>query len=109
VPADRIAYPDADMIRKLLDLREHSVGATTIVSDKPKNNYYVAALLQREEPAPDEFRRVYSGSMVGAIESDQLLAYLAQGHPEQYRQAVVEQLRKEAGVVTREAAKRTGE
>ncbi|HEX4591777.1 MAG TPA: hypothetical protein VH120_17705, partial [Gemmataceae bacterium] len=106
IPPDRIAYPDADMVQRLLDLRKHPAGETAIVADKPKDNYYVATLLQRQEPDQDEFRRSYRGSMVRATESDSLLAQLTAGRAEEFRKAVVEQLRGEAKVVIQESARR---
>jgi hypothetical protein len=110
IPAKYIAYPDAELVEKLLDLRKNPAGETTIVTDRPKQNYYVATLLQRQEPVEDEFRRVYRGSMIGSTESDRLLAYLAGGRPEEYRKAILEQLRREANVVIHDAAKqRTSE
>jgi hypothetical protein len=110
IPADRVPYPDADMVRGLLDLRKDPVGATAIVTDKPKQNYYVATLLLRQEPDQDEFRRVYRGSMARATEQDPLLAYLRGGRADEYRKAIVEQLRKEAKVEIQESARqRSGE
>ena len=71
-----------------------------------KANYYVATLLQRQEPDQDEFRRAYRGSMARAAESDSLLARLSVGRAEEFRKAVVEQLRAEAKVVIQESARR---
>ena len=110
IPADRIAYPDADMILNLLNLRKEPKGATTIVTDRPKQNFYVATLLSRDEPNPDDFRRAYQGSMSQATEGDPLLNYLRRNRPEEYRDAVLEQLKKAANIVMGEGArKRTAE
>jgi hypothetical protein len=105
ISADRIAYPDAAMILNLLNLRKELKGATTIVSDRPKQNFYVATLLSRDEPSQDDFRRAYQGSMAQARDGDSLLYLLTRNRPEEYRKAVLEQLRKEAKVVIKDNAK----
>lgn len=109
IPPEKVAYPDTGLVTVLLDLRKYPKGATTIVADKPKANYYVATLLKREPPTEDEFRRAYQGSMTRAPERDTLLAMLSQGRPEEYRKAVLEQLRAEANVVIHESARQRGE
>lgn len=106
IPADKIAYPDVDMLKTMLNLREQPKGATAIVSDRPKNNIYVATLLERHEPATDEFLQAYRGSMARTQAAfDPLLRMLAQGRPEEYRKAVLEQLRKVAKVDIKETAR----
>src|SRR5207249_1685122 len=50
VPADRVAYSDGDAVKRLVDLREKEKGATAVVADKPKQHFYPAALLERQEP-----------------------------------------------------------
>jgi hypothetical protein len=106
IPADRIAYPDVDMLTTLLKLREQPKGATAIVSDRPKKNFYVATLLERREPPQDEFLQVYRGSMARTQAArDPLLLMLARGRPEEYRKAVLKQLRDDAKVDIRETAK----
>jgi hypothetical protein len=105
IPPEKVAYPDAAMVTALLNLRKDPKGATTIVADKPKATYYVATLLKREQPTEDEFRRVYQGSMTRAPERDNLLAMLTAGRPEEYRKAVLEQLRAEANVMIHEPAR----
>jgi hypothetical protein len=109
IPADKVAYPDPDMVKKLLDLREKAKGATTVVGDKPKQHYYVATLLERTEPAQDEFRRAYQGSMVRATEADPLLALLARGRPDEYRKAILEQLKTDGKLVMHDAARKREE
>jgi hypothetical protein len=105
IPADRVAYPDSDMVLGLLNLRKEPKGAMTVVSDKPKQNFYVSTLLSRDEPTQDEFRRAYQGSMAQARDGDPLLAYLRGARPEEYRKAVLEQLRAAAKVTIQETAK----
>ena len=104
IPADYVAYPDADMVLGLLNLRKESKGAMTIVSDKPKQNFYVSTLLSKEEPSQEEFRRTYQGSMAQAREGDPLLRMLREGRPAEYRNAVLEQLRREAKVSIQESS-----
>ncbi len=106
IPADKVAFPDAEMIKTLLGLREQEKGATAVVSDRPRMNFYVATLLERSEPPVDEFRRAYQGSMARATEADPLLAMLAHGRPDAYRKAVLEQLKAEAKLELHDAAKR---
>jgi hypothetical protein len=107
IPADRVAYPDGEMVKTLLDLREKEKGATAVVSDKPKQNYFVAALLERNEPSEDEFRLAYKGSMARAgVERDPLLSHLGRGKVDEYRKAVLEQLRSEAKLVINAPARR---
>jgi hypothetical protein len=105
IPADRVAYPDTDLILGLLNLRKEPKGAMTIVADKPKRNYYVSTLLTRDEPSQDEFRRAYQGSMTSAQERDPLLEILRGSRPDEYRKAVLEQLRAEAKVVIQDTAR----
>jgi hypothetical protein len=108
IPADRIAYPDAEMVQDILKLREDPAGKTIIVSDKPKLNYYVTTLLQRQEPTQEEFQRSYRGSMARATEFDSLLARLTAGRPEEYRKGVLAQLREQSKVVIQESARQRG-
>jgi hypothetical protein len=105
IPADRIAYPDFTMMEDILKLREDPAGKTIVVDDKPKQNYYVTTLLKRQEPTKEEFARSYKGSMAGATESDTLLARLTANRADDYRKAVVAQLREQSKVVVQEAAR----
>ncbi len=105
IPADRVAYPDADMVMGLLNLRKEPKGAMTIVADKPQQNFFVSTLLSREEPSQDEFRRAYLGSMSASQEKDPLLGALRGNRPVEYRNAVLEQLRTESKLVIQEGAR----
>jgi hypothetical protein len=108
VTADKVAYPDGEMVQTLLNLREKEKGATAVVTDKPKNNYYVASLLERQEPTQDEFRLAYKGSMARAgSDRDPLLNFLARGKVDDYRKAVLEELKAQAKLVVNDAARRT--
>jgi hypothetical protein len=110
IPSDKIAYAGAELLQKLLDLRKDVKGTTVVVSDQPKKHFFVASLLQREEPKEDEFRQVYVNSMARSATSDTLLAELTSGRRFKYRQEVLEQLRAEAkATINEEARKRGGE
>ena len=70
VPPDRIAYPTGELLTALLDLRSKDLGATAVVGDMPKDHFYVATLVQRDEPTQEEFRKSYVHSMAKATEYD---------------------------------------
>ena len=61
----------------------------TVLSNKPKDTYYVAAVIHRGEPSPtsEEFRQ---GGLLIKLEHERQVAY---------RQACMEQLRDKAGLV----------
>lgn len=111
IPHDRIAYPDVEMMKQLLALRRDAKGATAVVSDKPKQNFFAAALLERIEPSPKDFMAVYKASLLPRTnpEHDILLEYLSRDRTEKYRNAVVEQLRSEAKVVINDEARKRGD
>jgi hypothetical protein len=106
IPPDRVAYPDREFVEKLLGLREQTKGATTVLTDQPKKNFYVTSLVERSEPSTDDFRRAYVGSMARATEYDTLLGRLSLDRREKYRKEVLEQLRKEGKVVVNEEARK---
>jgi hypothetical protein len=54
IPQSKIEYPSAEMVNKLLGLKQE--GEVTIVHDKPKANYYVAVLTRRPERYPADFK-----------------------------------------------------
>ena len=62
----RSPYPDTEMVQELLNLRKHPTGETTIVSDKPKTNYYVATLLAAAGAGPGRVPPGVPGSMARA-------------------------------------------
>lgn len=60
-PSAAIPYPTADMAKKLLDERNSPVGTSFVVTDQPKDIFYVAALAHRTELSVGDFkRRVYN-------------------------------------------------
>jgi hypothetical protein len=98
IPQEKIAFAGADLIDGLLELRKEPIGSAAVLSDLPKDHFYVASLLARDEPTQDEFRRAYVGSMAGVAEPDRLLPELTFDQRLKYQRAMVKQLREQAKV-----------
>ena len=77
-PPDKITYPTLELQKKMLDLRKDPKGATAVVSDQPKNHFYVIepAAAGRAD-ARKSSANSYVHSMATATEFDPLLAILA--------------------------------
>jgi hypothetical protein len=75
VPEDKVEYPSFDFVEKIVDLPNK--GDVTIVSDMPKNIYYVVAVTQRIEPTQKEFQEA------------QLLPDLERARRREYRDSVM--------------------
>jgi hypothetical protein len=58
VPADRIPYPPADFMDRLMGLR--NPGNAVVVPDRSARHYYVVVLLTRSEPLMQEFNKLYA-------------------------------------------------
>lgn len=99
ISQEKIAFPGADLMDGLLNLRKEPRGAVAVLSDFPKAHFYVTSLLQRDEPSQDEFRRAYVGSMARAVESDRLLPELAMEDRLKFQRELIKQLRELANVV----------
>lgn len=99
ISQEKIAFPGADLMDGLLNLRKEPRGAGAVLSDFPKAHFYVTSLLQRDEPSQDEFRRAYVGSMARAVESDRLLPELAMEDRLKFQRELIKQLRELANVV----------
>ena len=70
VPAALVAHPGPQFADELLALRDKPLGDTVVVADQPKDHYYVAVLVDREERTAQDFMRVYQMTNVpskGAI------------------------------------------
>jgi hypothetical protein len=93
VPEDQIPYPRADLVKQLSALREP--GDSIVVTDRPEKTYYVATLLRRAEPVPEEFHRIYGRTPF----NDKLFQRLESERRKQYRLAAIKQLRAESGSV----------
>lgn len=94
VPEDKIEYPPAEFIEKVLGLKEK--GDVVVLQDRPNRFYYVAALINRIEPSMQEFYLSYNESGPGALQRDTLLDLFEQEQRQKYAQEFVEQLRAEA-------------
>jgi hypothetical protein len=101
VPEDRkdlFPYPpepEVKLVRDLLrDLKRP--GQASVVADRPGRHFYIAVLLERDEPSLKEFYRVYKRAGEG---SDDLWDRFVEQHREDQRREVIEQLRREAGKV----------
>lgn len=92
IPANKVEYPSADSLNKLLDLKEK--GQVAVLADRPETTYYVAALVDRIQPDESAFYNDFSryhAALLGLIEQDNR-------YRERLREAVVQQLQKDAGL-----------
>lgn len=99
ISQEKIAFPSAELLDGLLNLRKDPLGTVAVLSDFPKANFFVTTLLARDEPSQDEFRRAYVGSMARAVESDRLLPELTLENRLKYQRETIKQLRELANVV----------
>jgi hypothetical protein len=90
IPPEKIEYPPEGLDKELLKLTEP--GQVVVKSDKPKEHYYVMALVKRTKPSEFSFYREYQ---TGA---ENLLGYLEQetNHQSEFQKGLMEQLREEA-------------
>jgi hypothetical protein len=98
IPQDKVRYPGG-MATPIIDLRKQAVGATTVVHDYPRTNYFAAALMSKDEPSPEAFRMVYKASMQPGQMRDGLFDIFYGERQEAYRRDVLKQLREEAKLV----------
>jgi hypothetical protein len=82
VPEDKVEYPAPDFVEKIVDLPNK--GDVTIVTDLPKNTYYVVAVTQKIEPTQKEFQEA------------QLLPDLQRLRQREYRDGVLRNLQLQA-------------
>jgi len=90
IPKEKIEYPPEGLDKDLLNLTEP--GQVIVKSDKPKEHYYVMALVKRTKPSEFSFYREYQ---TGA---ENLLTYLEQekNYQSEFQKGILEQLREEA-------------
>jgi hypothetical protein len=90
IPPEKIEYPTEGLDKELLKLTEP--GQVIVKSDKPKEHYYVMALVKRTKPSEFSFYREYQ---TGA---ENLLGYLEQetNYQSEFQKGLMEQLREEA-------------
>ncbi|MFL5329331.1 MAG: hypothetical protein ACJ8C4_10485 [Gemmataceae bacterium] len=106
VPRDKVTYP-GDMAAQLVDLRTQENGATKVISDLPKANYFVASLLGKDVPTVEEFRTVYRNSMAPSqMLRDPLLSMFLSERQANYAKGVLQQLRDEAKLVINKSDKK---
>jgi len=90
---DKLTYPPPDLPRQLQVLKRP--GDATVVSDRGEDTWYVAVLVERSEPTLKQFQEVYANSP----RFDPLHERLQEKKSAELRQAVLAQLRREAGEV----------
>jgi len=110
VPKERIVFPDnggrgsaeeSQFVEGLLKLKDQPIGDDTVLSDPPKQNFYVAVLTRRTEATEGEFDRVFF-----AGNGDNMLQGFLQQRNMEYRAMVLKQLRQDVGLVVNEKAAR---
>jgi hypothetical protein len=85
-----LEYEPVDLAKQLMVLKRP--GQATVVTDRPAKHFYVAVLLERNEPSLADFRAIYAKTPL----SDTLYQGFVEQQREEYRKAVLEQLRREA-------------
>jgi hypothetical protein len=87
----KLTYPPEDLPRQLQVLKRP--GDATVVADRTETTWYVAVLVERSEPTMQEFEGVYRNSP----RFDPLHEQLQEKKSSEFRQAVMVQLRRDAG------------
>ncbi len=90
VPADKIAYPPANFVEKLLTLK--TPGESLVLADRPMKHYYVAVLLARSVPTMRDFTDLYSK----AAPDDAIWQRMMDDYRRDFQLALLKQLRIEA-------------
>lgn len=92
VPEDKIEFPAGDFVSQVLEMK--TPGETRILSNDPKDTYYVAALTLRVEPSVREFEKdtstlaiQFESALLGRLESERRVEYI---------KGVLDQLRAQA-------------
>lgn len=101
VPEEDVPHPPADLIDKLLGLKEHKAG---VIADRPLDHYYVAYIEKRSAPpSPQEvLARTFPGSVSHAIEPNKLWKLAVRDKQKQFYEAVMKELRRQAGTLNAE-------
>jgi hypothetical protein len=89
VPDDKIEYPPPNFVDALLE-NLNQPGDTTVLGNRPKDTYYVVALVRRDAPSMQDFHKDTAGNR------GLLLSQLELERQREYRKAFLEQLRAEA-------------
>jgi hypothetical protein len=90
VPHDKIAYPPADFLDRLLTLKEQE--PALVMSDRPGKHIYVAVLDSRSQPTWREFAALYEKMPI----DDPLYQQMMIKHDEDLDKELMKQLRLEA-------------
>jgi hypothetical protein len=88
-------YPPDDLAKQLVALER---GDAAVVIDRPARNYYVAVLFDRDVPNVKSFRELYKKTP----RQDSLYDLFLGERREEYRRALLGQLRREAGKVDKQ-------
>lgn len=94
----RLPLPQKTWLDQLLtDLKQP--GDVTVLKDRPEKTFYVAVLLSRNEPPLSDFYKAYQEASRGGIKDrhDPLFTNFLYERRQEFRQALLKQLREEAG------------
>ena len=104
IPKTNVANPSQSMVEDLLSIRNQPLGTARVLNDEPKDFYYVAVLVQREEKTEGSFVDVYARTSI-PIDSGRDALFMRHMEPEKMlsgRKLVVDQLKAEAKYVEKE-------
>jgi hypothetical protein len=90
VPENVIEYPPADLVDKVLALKEK--GDVAVLTDRPQDHFYVVALVERHEPTLAEFH----GDTARDFQGNALLSQFENERRKEYKDEVIARLREEA-------------
>ncbi|MFM7152156.1 MAG: hypothetical protein ACKO23_20195 [Gemmataceae bacterium] len=93
VPDDMARYlefPPEDLAKQLMTLKRP--GEATVIVDRPGSNFFVAVLLDRNEPSVNDFKGVYARTP----KEDSLYASFIDQRRSDYRRMILEQMRRDA-------------
>jgi hypothetical protein len=93
VPETKVSYTTGAFANQLVDMRKRDIGATEVVADFPKANYYVAVLLGKDVPTMDAFRMTYKGWQGPPMLRDPLFDEFIRERHQQYKIDLMKQLR----------------
>lgn len=94
IPTDIIPYPRNNLVEQLLSLKKP--GETMVFRDRPENTFYVALLLSRAEPGPQEFKKIYENASSRSKEPDTLWQIFLDQYSKDFRIETMKKLRSEA-------------
>lgn len=87
----KLPYPPADLPKLLLEAKR--AGEAVVFLDRPGRTFYVTVIDARDEPSVSDFKKLYERSPF----RDPLYDLFVLRKQDEYRKALVEQIRKEAG------------